>query len=234
MDKSNIHICSKLASEAYENELQSIPDSQLLINKATDCEAHIGILGNTLYIASRGTSSLKDAVQDLKMWRSRCEFLKNTNIHRGFLNQYLSIRTKLHKEIENRIDINIKCIIFTGHSLGAAISTIAALDFKLQNSDRIVKCITFASPRVGCQQFAKEFNKHVDISHRLVYHRDPVTFSPFCLRFRHVKGCIHFKKDKSIEHDDKYFFPLGCLVSQHFMHNYEDRVSDWVHNEEAD
>ena len=229
MMKQTIYFCSKLANEAYSDKLKTIQNSTLLINQNTDCEVHVGLHNNIIYVACRGTSSLKDAIHDIQLWRTKCKFLKNTCVHSGFLQQYISIQCNVQEEIRNILnnEKKIKSIVFTGHSLGGALSTIAALDFKLKNPKIIVKCITFASPRVGCPKFAKLFNANVDISHRLVYHRDPVTFAPFCLRFRHVKGCIHFKKDNSVDINENYFFPIGCFVTQHLMDKYKERVEEW-------
>ena len=228
MLKKTIFICSQLAEEAYSEKLTYIPTSTLLVNTNTDCEVHVGILDEVLYVASRGTSSLEDAVHDMQIWRTKCKFLGGTSIHSGFLQQYVSIQCPLHEEIRKILDSHkVKSVVFTGHSLGGALSTIASLDFKLKNPNKVVKCITFASPRVGCKEFARLFNKTMNVSHRIVYHRDPVTFAPLCLRFRHVKGCIHFKKDKRVVHSDSYFFPFGCMISQHFMENYKKVIEEW-------
>ena len=184
---------------------------------------------NNLYVVCRGTSSYKDVITDLKIWRKKCDYLKNTLIHSGFLEQYNSIRESIIDEIDEVIDNeNIKRIIFCGHSLGAALATIAALDYKLQNSTQNVKCVTFASPRVGNKSFSKLFNKTIKTSYRIVYHRDPVTFLPTLIRFHHVKGCIHFKKNGKVNISDSYFMPIGCFVSQHYMENYKDRVKKWL------
>lgn len=228
MNKSNIELCANLANEAYTNNLECIENSIMVQNLSTDCEVHIGAKDNIVYIAARGTSSIKDAVHDLQVWRTKCKFLNNTNVHTGFLNQYLSVQSCIHEEIKKHTEENkVKSIVFTGHSLGAAVSTIAALDFKLKNPKKIVKCITFASPRVGCSKFAKVFNEVIDVSHRVVYHRDPVSFAPICLRFRHVNGCIHFKKNSTVLVSEDYFWPMGCLISQHFMKNYVDCITEW-------
>jgi len=89
-------------------------------------------------------------------------------------------------------------------------------------------CITFASPRVGCKSFTKYFNEQIKTSYRFVYHRDPVTFLPFCLRFRHVNGCIHFKKSGKVVISENYFYPFGCLISQHNMELYKKSTEQWL------
>ena len=224
-DISTIALCAKLSNEAYTQKLKSVTSpGKLLVDLKTDCHIHIASQNNIIYVVSRGSSSITDALHDIKMWRSKCEFLKNTKIHTGFLDQYMSIRRSLQSQVNLLLNDNINTIVFTGHSLGGALSTIGALDYKIKQSNLIVKCITFASPRVGSPDFAKLFNESIDVSKRFVFHRDPVTFVPICLRFRHVKGCIHLKKDNTVNVSEEYFFPIGCLVSQHFMEKYKQRI----------
>lgn len=231
MNKNCIRKCTLLADEAYTNKLKSITNSYLIENKETDAQIHIGIENNNIYVVCRGTSSFTDIITDLKVSRKKCIFLKNTYIHRGFLEQYTSVRDNLVKKINEINNVNIKRIVFCGHSLGGALATIGALDFKLQNTNSRIHCITFASPRVGNTEFSKLFNKEIKNSCRIVYHRDPVSFLPTCLRFAHVKGCIHFKKNGDVNISDKYFYPFGCFITQHFMENYKERVNKWLDNE---
>jgi len=231
MNKHCIRKCSLLANEAYKDDLKSIDNSTLLQDYGTDTQIHVGVEKNNIYIVCRGTSSYKDVISDIKFWRKKCNYLDDTLIHNGFLEQYTAVRKQVHDKIALIMNDNIKRVVFCGHSLGAALATIAALDYKLLNKKCIIECITFASPRVGSKSFANLFNKTIDISHRIVYHRDPVTFLPTCIRFKHVKGCIHFKKNGKVNISDDYFLPVGCLVSQHFMDKYKEIVNKWLDSE---
>lgn len=221
--KKILRQCSNFANEAYTNNLTSLENSSLIENKDTDAQIHIGKEKHILFIVGRGTSNLTDACHDIKIWRRKCEFLNNTLIHSGFLEQYESIRNSLFEKV-NELKTDIKTIVCTGHSLGSSLATLAALDIQLQNKDINVECITFASPRVGSKSFAKLFNKTINKSYRYVFHRDPVAFIPVCVRFRHVKGLIHLKKNGKTVISEDYFFPIGCMVSHHFMDNYKERI----------
>lgn len=119
----------------------------------------------TLYIAFRGTYSKDDAWIDSDFVKSECEFLGGKCVHRGFLNRYLQLKKDMKDVIEEKIRCyksktkkDIKKIVITGHSLGGALSTLAALDIQ-QNQEIFsenkskekkipVKLITFCSPRV--------------------------------------------------------------------------------------
>lgn len=218
--------CSIYANESYRSNIKSLDGSILLENIQTDTQIHIGKDKDTIYIIGRGTENMTDIKHDIKIWRRKCSFLNDTLVHSGFLEQYESIRKMLLDEFKKLTsDNSCKKIICTGHSLGAALATIAALDMKLLYPPFEVSCITFASPRVGSPGFAKLFNKKIDNSLRYVYHRDPVTFIPICLRFRHVKGLVHFKKNGKTVISEDYFFPLGCLISQHYMEKYKESIA---------
>ncbi len=119
----------------------------------------------TLYIAFRGTYSKDDAWIDSDFIKSECDFLGGKFVHRGFLNRYLQLKKDMKNLVEEKIKLyknktnkDIKKIVITGHSLGGALSTLAALDLQqnqeifLKNNPKEkkipVKLITFCSPRV--------------------------------------------------------------------------------------
>mmetsp|Transcript_17381 Transcript_17381/g.31186 ORF Transcript_17381/g.31186 Transcript_17381/m.31186 type:complete len:368 (-) Transcript_17381:54-1157(-) len=86
------------------------------------------------------------------------------------------------KKIERR-----KTILVTGHSLGGAMATLAALDLQTRyNQEYKVRMINVASPRVGDFSFEKIFCSHVPDSLRLVMDKDIVPDVPkfFCM-FKH-------------------------------------------------
>ena len=84
-------------------------------------------------------------------------------------------------EIELIIDVFIDMydeIIFTGHSLGGAISKLSALYFKLYK-DINSTCITFACPLIGNQSFGEQFSKYINNSYTLCCQKDFLVKIPF-------------------------------------------------------
>ena len=193
----------------FVNIFDSDTDTQCFVNKNAS--------NNTLKIVFRGTNSLKDWRYDLQILRKCTPYLGNSFVHVGFLKQYESVRSRLHSYITP----DIKHVICTGSSLGAALSTICSLDMKLNfPSVEKVSCITFGSPRVGGNRFVKLFNKNVDNSYRYVAYKDPVSFTPLPLRFRHVKGGFKIKENSLEMSEPNVYCFCGCLPSHHSCDTY--------------
>jgi hypothetical protein len=200
-----------------------------------DCQAYVCKFDNILCISFRGTESIEDILTDLNISRVPIEFdfplnlKEDIHVHRGFLNQFNSIKLNIDQEIiEYYIkDSNTKKIIFSGHSLGGALATIASLYFKLKYKDLDISCITFGSPRVGCKDFVKLFNKQIENSYRFVNDNDPVPCIPTAWRFKHVKGVQWINKDK-IVHEIKvwrfYRFIKNLFLSFFSLGGYNSLI----------
>ena len=174
-------------------------------------------INKTLIISCRGTESTQDIWSDLQFWQDTLydvyyhnnyhkyrDFYKKPCLHTGFYNQYNTLKYMIYKNIYEYLyqvkegNRNRKLsnkitprVVFTGHSLGGALATIAATCMSVQfmeHSNLIVECHTFGSPRVGNQSFVNIFNRFVSVSHRYVNDLDPVPMIPRFPGFYHVKG----------------------------------------------
>jgi predicted lipase len=174
-------------------------------------------INKTLIVSCRGTESTQDIWSDLQFWQDTLydvyyhnnyhkyrDIYKKPCLHTGFYNQYNTLKYIIYKYIHEYLyqvkdgnkdrKLNNKIIprvVFTGHSLGGALATIAATCMSVQfmeHTNLIVECHTFGSPRVGNQSFVNIFNKFVHVSHRYVNDLDPVPMIPRFPGFYHVKG----------------------------------------------
>lgn len=111
-------------------------------------------------------------------------------VHEGFAKALNEIRPGLDQALQS-IDSNFR-ILFTGHSLGAALATLQASVRKPQS------LYTFGSPRVGDEQFV---NSLKDVTgRRYVDCCDIVTrIPPEILGFAHCGDPYYIKLDRSIE-----------------------------------
>ncbi|CAI5440158.1 unnamed protein product [Caenorhabditis angaria] len=102
-------------------------------------------------------------------------------------------------------------LIFTGHSLGGAIASIASTAF-VRNHPEIgnrTSLITFGQPRVGNLEYAQ---KHDELlrgnSWRIIHARDIVAHIPICVESVHRPiTCIPFYNHGSYHHGTEIWFP---------------------------
>lgn len=93
-------------------------------------------------------------------------------------------------------------MLTTGHSLGAAMSGVAAFDLKLTYGDKLnVSMINFGMPRVGNPAFAKHFASLKIKSWRAVHYHDivphvPPQDLPLIGDFHHVGTEVWWFKEK--------------------------------------
>jgi hypothetical protein len=151
-----------------------------------------------IIVAFRGTQSIQSALQDIQLWKSEPDFEPvdwkkifvasnfppRLKIHSGFEDAYAYIRNEIQGSVARLAEqFRDYKIIFTGHSLGGAMTEIAAADFHILTNGRYsdrVSVTTFGQPRVGNPEwasylqslpFARRFT-------RVVADKDPVAQLP--------------------------------------------------------
>ena len=140
-------------------------------------------------VAFRGTQPNQQA----DVW-SDCNFVpfrweKGGNVHEGFAAALDAVWESVAARLRSLQD---RTIWFTGHSLGAAVATLAADRFGTPDG-----VYTLGSPRVGDRDFVAEFNaRHSGRSFRYVNDHDVVTHvPPSRWGFGHVDSEQHFAGD---------------------------------------
>ena len=180
-----------------------------------------------IVVAFRGTEEAIDVITDLDWFQIPYPFVENSGwTDCGFTKDYQSIRNDVIQALK-KLSTN-KRLFITGHSLGAAIATLAALDIATNTAFTQPHVYTYASPRVGNFDFANMYNQTIHHSLRVVNTNDliphfPPTAIPFLpITYRHVE-----KK-----------YPIGfqnfSISGNHEIANYFCRLSKMfkqVHNE---
>ena len=154
---------------------------------------------NAAVVMFRGTcpQSLENWLSDLDISQLDADYpgVPEAKIHSGFMHAYNATRLRpgIHAALERLFAEGPAAgsprLLVTGHSLGAAMGTLAALDlqraFNLSADD--VRVVTAGSPRVGNQAFARYYRSRVPQTTRLVNGRDLVpTLPPTRVGFYHV------------------------------------------------
>ena len=153
----------------------------------TDTQAFLAASGDYAVLAFRGTevTSRKDILTDAKA--KRVVDIEG-RVHGGFRAAYDSVKQKIEKSLLGMDKIPL---YITGHSLGAALATVASQE--LENNPgirgRIAACYTFGSPRVGNTQYDKNFKAPI---YRMVNTTDIVTVIPLlAMGYVHI-GDVRF------------------------------------------
>jgi len=143
---------------------------------------------NQIIVALRGTveTSTTNLIEDadilprVQAWKKYPQVNSKVFVHPGFWSSWNLLKTGIFQGIDQaRAQYNATKVTFTGHSLGGAMATIAAMDYwaTTGNPSRV---ITFGSPRVGNYYFAHFFEQVFGLnSYRFVNHDDFIPHLPF-------------------------------------------------------
>ncbi len=200
-DKQNALIFAQLSDLAYQDkdeifrelEQSGFYKHHFIDNSETGTQGFIAANDQHLLIVFRGTQfHLKDLITDVKIKLVTADVGK---VHRGFFKAFNSIRGELELKIKEFQD-NQQKIWLSGHSLGAAIATLAAMRLTLQEIS-VEGFYSYGSPRVGDGDFVAALKRHLtDRSFRVRNNNDVVTRVPvagiFLLRYRHIDSLIYF------------------------------------------
>ena len=74
-------------------------------------------------------------------------------VHEGFMSRFLFLLPSVDQLIAS---FDTDRIVFVGHSMGAAVATLMALEYRNRKQ---VTCFTLAAPIMGDSKFRKLFNK---------------------------------------------------------------------------
>ncbi|MDY7020014.1 MAG: hypothetical protein SWJ54_01465 [Cyanobacteriota bacterium] len=133
-------------------------------------------------IAFRGTQQVNEWVQNILAQQVRHTELSlfefQGQVHRGFATLYSPISRQViaaARELDPSRPIYI-----TGHSLGASLATLAAMDLAIQVPELKdqLRLYTYAGPRVGNVEFAEAHSRLVPNSYRVVNMADSVPTAP--------------------------------------------------------
>jgi hypothetical protein len=131
----------------------------------------------TYLFAFRGTSSTANIISDIRTrkvpftaFNKRIHIGRNVLVHNGMFKTYSqssnkhntnSMRDKLFSLIDKyqKSTKPINKLLITGHSLGAALSTLFTLDIALARAEIPTLNINFASPKVGNSSFVKFYQQ---------------------------------------------------------------------------
>jgi predicted lipase len=253
MDYSKAVKCALLSREVYQDFSQLrfsgfpdiTPDFYDQASTDTQCAIFSDTPGSCIYIVFRGSEKHTDWTTNFNFKQEVAEFQQNVieeqivqdreqiypytgksrsgaQMHRGFVAAYMSVREQLHDYLTNHTAASVTV---TGHSLGAALATLCAVDVQYNFSNKFaIDIYTFGAPRVGNDGFRESFNRRVPNSYRFVYGMDIVPALPRTWQgYQHVDAehrlgdrfSLNFLSQRFKDHDIlKYVTALKELAAK--------------------
>lgn len=202
-----------------------------------DTDLQVGITisetNKRICVIFRGSESRADWYYDLQVIKK--DLGDNIRVHQGFYNQLY--KNDNYDKITNVVVDLLKQkqyydyqVYITGHSLGAALSTLYGYQLS-KNIHQEIVVASFASPRVGNSAFREDFDDRNNLTHyRFTNNRDIVTAAPM-IYYQHVGQNIQLFDDNykffpNYEYNSWFSFSLfSCFrVSDHDCDLYYKRL----------
>jgi hypothetical protein len=164
-----------------------------LYDPNSDLQGFIGIIPNQkkIYIAYRGTSSYYNWMKDLEVRQvpyktyPECQQCK---IHNGFYNSALNVKNQtLDSLIELKKEYPNYEIVLTGHSYGAAVSQIVAMELIKEGIK--LEVYNYGQPRLGNKKYADFVNSILIQYWRFTHNKDIVPHLPPIKDFGYFHSC---------------------------------------------
>ena len=186
-DINEANTCVLLSAQAYCNKekyetmtpVQNFQMKTVLYDKSTDMEGYIGTINRKIYIVFRGSSSVLNWIEDIDVIKTKypCD---ECYVHKGFYNTVLNLKNTTTNSIAEIKKIKkIDKIIVTGHSYGAAVATLMAMELgELGKLVEDIEIYNYGQPRIGNQPFAKYVNAKYPKYLRFTHDKDMVPHVP--------------------------------------------------------
>lgn len=159
-------------------------------NAMHDTEGYIGYTPEqaTIYVVFRGSESISNWISDLDMVlitydENGCSDCK---IHQGFYDAEKKFIADVLTQVKDlKAQFPSYSVMVTGHSLGAALATLTAIDVQSAGLGP-VSMYNFGSPRVGDVAFSEWASYYMTDHNRITHHKDMIVHSPPYGDYQHV------------------------------------------------
>lgn len=196
VDEEVLRHALAMSTEAYKPKEARQTRHETLYDEATDTNAGVVRIGQTVYVYFRGSRSLEN-------WKTNTNILADAvpanwdcptgtvmRTHKGYTRAFQAIADDMLRALDAHVRAGpTSQVVFCGHSLGGALATMAGLFVacKVPALKPYVAVVTFGAPQVGDSDFVAFFDNTVPTSVRVV---NPLDVVPRLLSAQlvHVKG----------------------------------------------
>ena len=157
---------------------------QYLSNDKFGTQGYVGIdeTSKRIIVAFRGSYNIPNDIEDALFFLSPFDKEPTVKVEHGFQVAYNSVREDMLAGVKSAREACPDCsITFTGHSLGAAMSTLAAAEVAASvtaSTTLTTELFTFGCPRVGDSAFVNWSHELITSTTRVARERDIVPHIP--------------------------------------------------------
>ncbi len=179
-------------TQKYEGFSESFVPTYRIYGRTYDVNGVIGysISHKSIYVVFRGTQSNRDWFDDFHIKLIDYPLCEGCKVHRGFYNAQKSVNFNMLLETIDLINIYPSfSIVLTGHSLGAALTTLSAFELKNvlnKHYTNKITIFTYGSPRIFNDIGSEKMSGIVD-SVRVTHYKDIVVqVPPIGMDYQHI------------------------------------------------
>ena len=183
--------------------------SDILYDSRSDLQGYVGVLpsSKSIFVTFRGSSSVLNWLDDFEVLKIPYTTYPSCNcsVHKGFYKATLSLKESTITAIQTLFNKypDYKQLFFTGHSLGAAITQLMAMEMMIYFSEKMiidditVTIYNFGQPRVGDNKYAGFVNTIIDEDHffRFTHYKDTVPHVP-PIEMSYLHSCREIFEDE--------------------------------------
>ena len=137
---------------------------------------------------------------DSQDWEHNRDVLKmpfltmDARVHSGFMDQWVAVRNIIIERLNILTKGTQVALDITGHSLGGALGTLAALDLSVLPNVRVNKVVVFGAPRVGDENFQRLYDQNLKAQTRRIINGDDIVTRVPVVGYRHVGNEVRVGK----------------------------------------
>ncbi|KAL8403972.1 hypothetical protein RB594_009016 [Gaeumannomyces avenae] len=158
-------------------------------NTSTNTAGYIAVddVKKIIVLVFRGSVTARDWITDLTIGFTSCEYASNCKIHTGFNTGWRQVSAQVLPALAAAKRATGYRVVVTGHSLGAAIATVAGAAIRAAGIEPAADIYTYGSPRVGNAVLADFITAQPGAEYRLTHENDAVPrLPPLFTGYRHT------------------------------------------------
>ena len=172
---------------------------ETLYDKSTDLQGYTGVIHETkqLYVVFRGSASITNWLDDAEVLQVPYNTFPECNckVHTGFYKSAKNIYPQVESSIRDMLDIFPKYMItVTGHSYGAAVANLVAME--LVSNNYMASVYNYGQPRIGNSAYADFVNTKLSNNWRFTHHKDMVPHVPPTTGLHYYHSCREVYEDE--------------------------------------